>query len=294
MEFFCNRCLTKAKLFESTPQSSGPAHKWYLSECSHILCQNCRVKGNSACAYCRQSSRFMEISRKMPKAYQFFLEPTSIIADHLKKVKKFHQTQSTIIQSQLSAKQNYMEQKLAAAIDTLNGVQEKLMKKRDEEIKIKIIHNIIREEAKQWVHIFCLKWKLENWIMKKRDIIFKKSDFMVKILLFSRSFLITVVDWRMNSMNNRKTEATSNRKLVNWIKIYHRHQVALCVLMVKSSTSSLQQITILQLDFNDNLTFPNKPTSVPISLLVNEQFIPKSPPLLLVLVWFASWIFRVN
>lgn len=50
-----------------------------------------------------------------------------------------------------------MEQKLAAAIDTLNGVEEKLTKRRDEEIKIKIIHNIIREEAKQWVHILCLK-----------------------------------------------------------------------------------------------------------------------------------------
>lgn len=152
--FYCNRCLTPAKLFEDA-QTGSVAQKWYLTNCNHILCQNCRVIGNTHCSECNRTFRVLEISRRMPQKYQSFLDPKNLSAQHMKEAQKFKDIQSKLIRSKMIAKEIHLKQKLDTAKQMCDAKQKTFEDKRSGTEKMRIIHNIIRNEAaRRFVNYF--------------------------------------------------------------------------------------------------------------------------------------------
>lgn len=147
--FHCNNCLQELRLFEDAP-ATGPrgdqVHKRYLTECFHVLCQNCRLRGIHKCVTCNRNTRFMEISRKMPKQYQFYFEQSAVVRKLYGNVMKFQQRQDDLVISKMAIKQEHFEQKCAVAIKVYEDTKKEWKQKEAENRKIKIIFKKIAEE----------------------------------------------------------------------------------------------------------------------------------------------------
>ncbi|XP_031634792.1 uncharacterized protein LOC116348071 [Contarinia nasturtii] len=148
MLFFCNCCMIEAKLFQDATPNSGPprqVHKWFWTNCQHILCYRCRTNRGEICACCKKNAKFMEISRKMPKIHQLFFEKTSTIKNSLVSVAKFGKNQNSLISVHIRARFLDIRRRNTEAIDTMKKFN--AMKKIYH--KTRIIHRIIAEYIKQ-------------------------------------------------------------------------------------------------------------------------------------------------
>lgn len=148
--FHCNNCLELLKLFDEAPSTGRRGErvlKQYLTECSHVLCQNCRVKSNTNCIQCNRPTKFMEISKKMPKQFQLYFENANVTQMLLANILQFQQNQFELITQKMNDKQEQLEQKCAEALKEAEIAENEWKDQQEEMEKIKIIfHRIVEEK----------------------------------------------------------------------------------------------------------------------------------------------------
>lgn len=139
--FLCSKCLQKLKIFDDKPTpSTGEVNKYLLTQCNHVICQNCCAKYKEQCPACGKKTRFMDISRNMPENYQLLFEPYSVLQALVSEVLDFHHSQNELIQSIMADKFKRREQQLKKAV---NEAKEKYEASKVEARKTKIIYSKI-------------------------------------------------------------------------------------------------------------------------------------------------------
>lgn len=150
--FFCNYCLNELNLFDAPRTGSvGRVQKRYLTDCHHVLCQNCRMRLQDQCAACKKRCRFMEVNETMRTDYRFYFEPSVQIRDNLIGVVKFQRSQSELIIARMAAQTKHIYGKghhLVAALKDLNA---KCQQFKSMVAKIKIMFQKVREEKQRYV-----------------------------------------------------------------------------------------------------------------------------------------------
>lgn len=146
--FACNACLTILKMFEDAPTSNGRPHKRYWTSCRHVLCHTCRPKNSSACPVCKRNCQFMEISRRMPKHYQFHFDSLSKIQDLLDSAMKFQKDQNALYHSRKLREIDRKEIATNKRTDDNKKRKEEYRKAVLRRNKLKIIHGKIGAEKR--------------------------------------------------------------------------------------------------------------------------------------------------
>lgn len=144
--FHCNRCLTELKLFEDAPTSADRVLKRFWTSCQHILCHGCRI--NNICAACNQKCRFMEISRRMPKYYQFYFESLWRMEQQLIGVIKFQLDQDTLSMNRFLAEVKRLNEKGRNEQEANNRAKIQFKQTELNQRKMKIIHQKIADEKR--------------------------------------------------------------------------------------------------------------------------------------------------
>lgn len=90
----------------------------------------------------------MEISRKMPKHYQWVFERFDQIQDQLKSIGKFQQMQQVLATKTLIERSNQFERKYAVEWKALNNTKEQQKRAAVKRNSIQIIFNKIRDEKR--------------------------------------------------------------------------------------------------------------------------------------------------
>lgn len=144
--FHCNRCLVDLKMFEDAPTSGDRVHKRFWTSCQHILCHGCRV--NNICAACNRKCRFMEISRRMPKHYQFYFESLLRMEQHLISVIKFQNDQDMLYMNRFVGEVKRLNEKGRNEKETNNRLKIQTKQSELNRRKVRIIHQKICDEKR--------------------------------------------------------------------------------------------------------------------------------------------------
>lgn len=113
MQFSCSNCLDDLTIFEEegTPAPVQATNN-YLTECYHVLCQNCHTQGKNRCLACGKTTKCMVISRSMPEKYQLLFEPLSKLQSYIDDVSEFDCEQDEVIHSLMNDKCKQQERKV--------------------------------------------------------------------------------------------------------------------------------------------------------------------------------------
>lgn len=152
MPFFCSSCLCELKLFDDVPPTlGGRIQKRYMTNCQHVLCQNCKLRYKDQCAACKKPCRFIEINNEMRPFYRTYFEPSIQMRTNLIGSVQFQSIQSEHITSRMMAQGKQLQAKYREIEQKLVEVKDERDRAMAEQRKIQIIFQKIREEKQRLV-----------------------------------------------------------------------------------------------------------------------------------------------
>lgn len=155
IDFLCNGCFVEMTLFGETPPSTDgqPVKNSFITECFHVLCLQCRKKGDQQCVVCKKDTRYMAVSCRMPQRYRTYFNDLTKMQTKFEKVMSFQSGQSQLSGMKFVDKREQLKQKCADAEEMVNESKQKYQTTRDKKEQMKVICKIVHDENRlvDWI-----------------------------------------------------------------------------------------------------------------------------------------------